>query len=284
MRGIAACIVTYNPELARFSECLSAVAEQVEHVFVVDNGSNETSGVEALCREYDNAIFVPLGENKGIAAALNMGCTAADEKSCTAVLTLDQDSICEDGLVEKLAAHLAKDVGIAAPWISYAGNEEYYDLPQDGPYEVEWTITSASLTSIDAWRKIGGFDEALFIDSVDRDFCIRLRRAGYRVVIDPATSLSHELGDMRCVRILGKVIHITNHSSFRKYYIARNKILLAKKGEISSAECVREISQEFFKALLLEDNKASKISRLMRGIVDGLQSRMGTPRTGVSSK
>lgn len=284
MRGIAACIVTYNPELARFSECLSAVAEQVEHVFVVDNGSNETSGVEALCREYDNAIFVPLGENKGIAAALNMGCTAADEKRCTAVLTLDQDSICEDGLVEKLAAHLAKDVGIAAPWISYAGNEEYYDLPQDGPYEVEWTITSASLTSIDAWRKIGGFDEALFIDSVDRDFCIRLRRAGYRVVIDPATSLSHELGDMRCVRILGKVIHITNHSSFRKYYIARNKILLAKKGEISSAECVREISQEFFKALLLEDNKASKISRLMRGIVDGLQSRMGTPRTGVSSK
>lgn len=284
MRGIAACIVTYNPELARFSECLSAVAEQVEHVFVVDNGSNETSGVEALCREYDNAIFVPLGENKGIAAALNMGCTAADEKRCTAVLTLDQDSICEDGLVEKLAAHLAKDVGIAAPWISYAGNEEYYDLPQDGPYEVEWTITSASLTSIDAWRKIGGFDEALFIDSVDRDFCIRLRRAGYRVVMDPATSLSHELGDMRCVRILGKVIHITNHSSFRKYYIARNKILLAKKGEISSAECVREISQEFFKALLLEDNKASKISRLMRGIVDGLQSRMGTPRTGVSSK
>lgn len=284
MRGIAACIVTYNPELARFSECLSAVAEQVEHVFVVDNGSNETSGVEALCREYDNAIFVPLGENKGIAAALNMGCTAADEKRCTAVLTLDQDSICEDGLVEKLAAHLAKDVGIAAPWISYAGNEEYYDLPQDGPYEVEWTITSASLTSIDAWRKIGGFDEALFIDSVDRDFCIRLRRAGYRVVIDPATSLSHELGDMRCVRILGKVIHITNHSSFRKYYIARNKILLAKKGEISSAECVREISQEFFKALLLEDNKASKILRLMCGIVDGLQSRMGTPRTGVSSK
>lgn len=284
MRGISACIVTYNPELARFSECLSAVAEQVEHVFVVDNGSNETSGVEALCREYDNAIFVPLGENKGIAAALNMGCTAADEKRCTAVLTLDQDSVCEDGLVEKLAAHLAKDVGIAAPWISYAGNEGYYDLPQDGPYEVEWTITSASLTSIDAWRKIGGFDEALFIDSVDRDFCIRLRRAGYRVVIDPATSLSHELGDMRCVRILGKVIHITNHSSFRKYYIARNKILLAKKGENSSAECVREISQEFFKALLLEDNKASKISRLMHGIFDGLQSRMGTPRTGVSSK
>lgn len=284
MRGIAACIVTYNPELARFSECLSAVAEQVEHVFVVDNGSNETGGVEALCQEYDNAIFVPLGENKGIAAALNMGCAAAIEKRCTAVLTLDQDSVCEDGLVEKLAAHLTKDVGIAAPWISYAGNEEYYELPQDGPYEVEWTITSASLTSLGAWRKIGGFDEALFIDSVDRDFCIRLRRAGYRVVIDPATSLSHELGDMRCVRILGKVIHITNHSSFRKYYIARNKILLAKKGEISSAECVREISQEFFKALLLEDNKASKISRLMHGIVDGLQSRIGTPRTGVSSK
>lgn len=284
MRGIAASIVTYNPELARFSECLSAVADQVEHVFVVDNGSNEAGGVEALCREYDNAIFIPLGENKGIAAALNIGCAAADEKRCTAVLTLDQDSVCEDGLVEKLAAHLAKDVGIAAPWISYAGNEDYYDLPQDGSFEVKWTITSASLTSLEAWRKIGGFDEALFIDSVDRDFCIRLRSAGYRVVIDPVTSLSHELGDMRCIRILGKVIHVTNHSSFRKYYIARNKILLAKKGEISCAECVREVSQEFFKALLLEDNKASKISRLMHGIVDGLQSRNGTPRTGASSK
>lgn len=272
MRDIAACIVTYNPELARFSECLSAASEQVEHVFVVDNGSNEAGGVEALCREYDNVIFVPLGENKGIAAALNMGCAAADEKRCTAVLTLDQDSVCEDGLVEKLAAHLTKDVGIAAPWISYAGNEEYYELPQDGPYEVEWTITSASLTSLDAWRKIGGFDETLFIDSVDRDFCIRLRRAGYRVVIDPATSLSHELGDMRCVRILGKVIHITNHSSFRKYYIARNKILLFRKSEIALPVCLKEEVQEAIK-ILFEQNRMSKVVAIIRGVHDGLSRK-----------
>lgn len=269
MRGIAVCIVTYNPEPARFSECLSAVAGQAEQVFVVDNGSSEVGKVEELCREYGNALVLPLGENKGIAAALNIGCAAADEKSCAAVLTLDQDSVCEDGLVEKLAAHLSKDVGIAAPWISYRGNEGYYDLPQDGPYEAEWTITSASLTSLDAWREIGGFDETLFIDSVDRDFCIRLRRAGYRVVIDPAVSLSHELGDMRCVRILGRVIHVTNHNSFRKYYIARNKILLFRKGEIPLRTCLKEEIQEATK-VLFEQNRLSKVGAIVRGVHDGL--------------
>ena len=273
MRGIAACIVTFNPELTRFSECLTAVAGQVEHVFVVDNGSNEADGVKTLCREHGNAIFIPLEENKGIAVALNIGCAAADEKHCVAALTLDRDSVCEEGLVEKLAAHLGKGVGIAAPWIFYKGNEEYYDLPYGEPYEVEWTITSASLTSLDAWKGVGGFDEALFVDSVDRDFCIRLRRAGYRVLIDPATSLSHELGDMRCVRVFGRVIHVTNHSSFRKYYIARNKIILFRKGEIPLHVCIKEEIQEAIK-VLFEQNRRSKIGAIFRGVHDGVARKV----------
>lgn len=92
------------------------------------------------------------------------------------------------------------------------------------------------------------------------------------MVIDPATSLSHELGDMRCVRILSKVIHVTNHSSFRKYYIARNKILLFRKSEIALPVCLKEEVQEAIK-ILFEQNRMSKVVAIIRGVHDGLSRK-----------
>src|SRR5699024_6976157 len=55
-------------------------------------------------------------------------------------------------------------------------------------------ITSASCTSIKAWEKIGGFDDWLFIDLVDNEFCKRLVASGYKILRLNHLVLDQEFG------------------------------------------------------------------------------------------
>jgi len=70
---VAAIIVTYNPEIARFKNVLSSVANQVKHVVIVDNGSVNNHLIKSLCEELHNCIFVEVRFNSGIAYALKIG-------------------------------------------------------------------------------------------------------------------------------------------------------------------------------------------------------------------
>jgi GT2 family glycosyltransferase len=53
-------------------------------------------------------------------------------------------------------------------------------------------VTGACLMSRrDVFTEVGGFDERFPIDFNDVDYCLRLRRAGYRVVFTPFAQLYH---------------------------------------------------------------------------------------------
>jgi GT2 family glycosyltransferase len=54
------------------------------------------------------------------------------------------------------------------------------------------SVTAACLaTRLDVFRPVGGFDENFPIDFNDTDFCLRLHRAGYRIVFTPYCELYH---------------------------------------------------------------------------------------------
>jgi rhamnosyltransferase len=122
-----------------------------------------------------------LGENKGIAYALNKCFEKAVSGGYAWNITLDQDSVCEPELVSNLAIHAKSDVAIVSPSIIYRNNEGYAARGMNGVDEVKWVITSASLTNVRAWQAVHSFDEWMFIDGVDIDFCIRTAKAGYRL-------------------------------------------------------------------------------------------------------
>ena len=60
----------------------------------------------------------------------------------------------------------------------------------------------------DIFDKIGGFDEKLFIDGVDFDFCIRMRKAGYGILRSNNVYLLQEVGKGRSKSLFGKTFSI----------------------------------------------------------------------------
>lgn len=68
-----------------------------------------------------------------------------------------------------------------------------YVLPQDRePFSPEWVAGMFMLFRSDVFRVLGGFDEGFFLYYEDVDICVRLWKAGYRIVAAPAVAIIHD--------------------------------------------------------------------------------------------
>lgn len=273
MDNIAAGIVSYNPDICRLKENINSIKRQIDCLLIVDNGSHNIDEIDKISVQ-ENIVLIKIGENKGIAYALNKICEYFYKKNYNWVITLDQDSVSPQNLVLELSKYISYNIGIIGPQIIYRNNEDDSELQGMGKVEsVQWIITSASLTNIRAWYSIGGFDEKLFIDSVDKDFCLRLKMKDFKVLRVNNIGLIHELGNLKCQRILGKNVYVTHHSPQRKRYMTRNCIYL--KHKLGYGKPIIYITKLILKVLFFEKKKYINIKSIFKGVYDGIRGNTG---------
>ena len=105
---VLAGVVTYNPELSRLKENLATLVNQVDELYIFDNGSDNVVEIENLLDQYARKIVLHKeGKNAGIAFALKNIMKFAKECKFDWVLSVDQDSV--------LDSHLVDNTGKAKP-------------------------------------------------------------------------------------------------------------------------------------------------------------------------
>lgn len=264
----------YEPDLNRLLENIKAVLPQVDKLICVDNGSKNIEEIKVrLYNEYPEVEIVENGENLGVARALNQMFEYAEEKAYDWVLTLDQDSLCPSNLMEEYKKYLdIRDVGVLSPKMVDRNFEK--EMKTEKPYDyVEQCITSASLTSVETWKKVGGFWEYLFIDFVDHDFCAKCVKQRIKMIRVNSVELLHELGNGEHHTFLGRRVTALNHSPFRKYYMVRNWLIYMHEHKDVIDYKKQKNSYRFFylKTLLFEEEKIEKLKQMLKGRRDGKQ-------------
>ena len=241
---IAAGIVLYNPEnMERLEKCLNSISLQIDKIYIYDNSTTKYSFDFS-----EDITYITQNQNMGIAYALNQIMEAASADGYTWVITMDQDSILPPDTIKeyRLQAEHGEQLGIICPQV--IDSRRKYMIPKTEPQKefVEFCITSASCTSIKVWRKLGGFDERLFIDLVDNDFCKRLICSGYKILKINTLILDQEFGKIipksprtqRFWILMSKIFHNNNIAKFsyykfvnpmRVYYTNRNIIYVNRK-------------------------------------------------------
>lgn len=267
---IAAGIVTYNPDMKRLRDNIYAVIGQVSSIVIIDNASDNIGDILSLTDEVGNIQCIRNNINCGIAQALNMIFEKCMGEGYEWVLTLDQDSICPLNMIEEYKKSMDVNIAILCPKVIDLNmrNEVHEDKNN---FFVKRCITSGSLTNIKAWNAINGFDEKMFIDAVDFDFCDRLGKCGYRILQINSVKMMHEIGYTQKKKFLFFHVLVRNHSAFRKYYIAKNIVYLDRKNECITypvSTILREIKLLFI-VLFYEKDKVHKIKEIMRGMSDG---------------
>ena len=122
---VIAVVVTYHPVIATFLSLLEQLMLQTDGVVVVDNSDRQDNRVldGIPCRYLDSGRLsvACLGENQGVATALNIGIEEAMRGDAQYVLLSDQDSLPDTDMVERLMSvheHLASQgirVGAVGP-------------------------------------------------------------------------------------------------------------------------------------------------------------------------
>lgn len=280
MNKVCAGIVTYNPNIDLLQDNINAIIKQVDSVFVVDNGSNNINELEFAIIEYPTVFLHPNYENLGIAQALNRLCRLAVDKGYCWILTMDQDSICATDMVSCLTTYEDNKYGIIAPRVEFRQDGVLIESTgrKDEEKESELIracITSGSLTNLQAWKDVGGFDEWYFIDHVDNEFCTHIIQKGYKVIRVNKAVLYQRAGDMKYIRLLGKPIMLPYYSTFRNYYICRNTVYYIRKywREISLYREIRSFIYSQSIKLIFEKGRWKNVKSSFNGILDGFKKK-----------
>jgi rhamnosyltransferase len=282
----SAIVVTFRPD-NDLSQRLAEVIPHVREIVIVDNGSGlEFAPILENAGRLAGATLISNPQNRGVAAALNQGVAFAFNRGFEWALLLDQDSCVLPALLD--GAQKAYDEFPDSNKIAVIGADHDHPFhykkrkryPAAGAYrEMRTVITSGSFISLPVFKKIGGFREDLFIDSVDDEYCMRARRHGFAVIEATAFGLSHEIGKPKIVHLFGKPRSTSNHSPIRRYYMARNRLVLGAKYLFRDPTwallLAKSLLREVLFVLMFEEQRLSKLKATLLGILDAIVGRMG---------
>jgi GT2 family glycosyltransferase len=215
-------------------------------VTVVDNGSGDGT-VELVHSEFPDIEVVALGENRGFAAATNIGIRRG---SAPYVLALNPDTEVSDGALDRVL-----DVADARPHVAIVGCRlvradgrfdhaasrrfpsplgalghflplgerirrgplDGYRLPEHRGGPVDAVNGAFMLLRRAALDEVGAFDEGYWMYMEDLDLCRRLADAGWSTWYEPTASVRHLKGGTTGGRRSVRLLYAFHYGMFRFY-------------------------------------------------------------------
>lgn len=281
MARIAAVTIVYNPG-AEVRDNILTYSAYVEKLYVIDNSENPVSGMVQELQKIPNCQYISKGINEGIAVQLNLAAKMAMDEGYDLLLTMDQDSSFLPGELAQYfncVKNLTENSVVAMIGVNFnqrnqvTSNCEYIESVD--------LITSGSLVNLQIWKKIGGFDENLFIDEVDLEYCYKAVQTGFKTLQFTGVHLVHNIGNTQKVRSL-KNLNNSNrslHSPLRIYYMVRNYFYVNQKypsGFEENKQKRRKALLNRIKNNMLYGNSRFKVlSMVIRGYFDYLAGKKG---------
>lgn len=267
--NICGIVVWYNPTFKDVNN-ISSYINDIDYLYIFDNTVDPKININFFknCENWKSKIkYISFNENKGIAFALNYIAEIALKKGYKWLLTMDQDSSFSNLSFKNYFSINKKldNVAILGPNYDYKNKDLKVSTLLR---EVELIITSGNLINLEIWKKVNGFDEKLFIDEVDHEYCYKIKKKNYKILECGNIILNHNLGKSCEKIIFGKKIKYTEHSAIRKYYIFRNSLYITNLYPEYKKKYRKKLLKEIIKILLLEEQKYSKLKMIMIGIKD----------------
>lgn len=279
---ICGVVVLYNPD-SKVIDNIKSYIKSLDKLFIVDNSPVPNDNKENF--KDKKMEYISNDGNKGIANALNVGAKEAIKLKADWLLTMDQDSSFQEGALEKMISFLkelknnqimSEVLGLTYDKLGVLSALQRTELNKNDKLEgLEYPLvvmTSGNLINLDIYKEIDGFKDWFFIDAVDFEYCLNIKKNGYEVVQMNTAELKHNLGSISKKTILGKKVFVTNHSATRRYYITRNRHYLYDLYHEDFLEyCALELNRtkhELLKIILFENYKIDKMKAMYKGYRD----------------
>jgi rhamnosyltransferase len=289
--SVTAVVVTHEPDIDALVLTLQETSRQVSRTVVVDNGSQYQVPLMRRLEPLPGVALIRLSENRGIAAALNLGVRrlAAEGHDHTWVLTLDQDTLLHPGAINSLLGSLGlldattrNECGVVGlrhkpvevprgSWRWAERDCRVRDLG-NGLRERRLLITSGNLVRREVAEAIP-YEEPLFMDQVDYAFCAAVRSRGWRVLEFTGVLMDHQIG--KSFEVRGRVRRY--ETGQRLYYITRNSTLLMLRRRLPASVYVAQLLSWSWAYAAVNGPSAvpREMAIVLAGLGDGILRRLG---------
>lgn len=276
-------VVLYFPTSTQISDVIRK-KNVFDLLLVFDNTPyNTTKEAKEVERKFLNAeiVYIGNGKNRGLSIAYNIMCKIAIEREYDYLLILDQDSLFSEIDIKSMFTFIdefkhSERIGMFVPTIQYQHDNNISEK-KEGYEQVEWAISSGSFLNLNVYKMTEGFDEFLFIDRVDYDYCKLLEKMNYSIIKVNYVFLKQELGETKYV--FGR--KISEHSAIRIYYMSRNRWYISYKHNIFPKKIMLPLLgtiKQFFMIVIYQKNKFEKIRCLNKGFKDFLFYKKGSDK------
>lgn len=294
---VAAGVITYNPDVSRLKDCILSVVKQVDTLFVYDNCSSNIDEIQKAIYDIKKVELILADKNNGVSFGLNQIVKACLDNQFHWLLALDQDSLCPYNLIASLSHYASTDCAIVCPQtidrrLHYKNDFANHNNQPHIEY-VDRCITAGSLLNLDVCKLIGGFDDFLFIDFVDFEYCFRAAANGYKILRVNTVILEQEFGEMVTAKHADIFIRFgrffkssfimrfalkKKYSPIRKYYTIRNLWYCQKKypSKYTNMEAWKLSIELVLKVLIFADNRFDVVLAILKGIKDGRKLKVIT--------
>jgi rhamnosyltransferase len=298
--SIASVTVVYNgaavlpPQL----HALKRQTRRLDEMIVVDNASSDDS-LRLLEADFPEVTILNQPRNTGVGGGFSVGLDyAATRRRHDWIWLLDQDSLPADDSLEQLLKAFeylgdqSDSVAILAPTCTNEKAKLGYwpllwryglrNLPVSARYQpisfVDSVISSGTLLRREAVEKVGLPRSDFFMDFVDHEYCLRLRRHSYKIAVVRASRVEHAIGDPRTIRVLGFEKAWSSHVPWREYYKTRNEVFTVWKYDPDwRTKCLvaHRLLRHAVAILLFGKDKLACLEMMYRGFADGCTGKLG---------
>lgn len=223
-------------------ECLESLSRLTYpnfRIVVIDNASQDGSPA-AIAAKFPEVEQIQHATNRGSTAGNNAGFRHALQAGADYMWLLNNDTVVAPDAVDHLVQHCQQaGVGMTSALVFYASAPDTvwsagamrskWNLELIGDHNRNETFTSAIerdfLTSCallvkrEVIEKIGLMDEDYFIYFEEMDYCYKVGKAGYRLLLVPQAKVWHKVSASSG----------GNLSPFTRYQMAKNSILFFRK-------------------------------------------------------
>lgn len=287
-------------------ECLQSLLAcglTEEAVLVVDNASTDGSP-EKIRGRFPAVRVIENSENLGWSGGNNIGIEAALADGADCVFLLNNDTVLDPRAVEVLLEAAVSDPGagmfspkvlnyyrkdefdFAGGRINWRDGRTYHrgkgekDRGQyDRPEEMETLYGCALMVRREVIERIGLIDPGYFAYYEDTDWCVRARKAGFRLLYIPGSRVWHKISATNRVQ---------ECAPMPAYYLSRNRLIFLGRNRGTSPafhllnlfQFIRLSSSSLFWLATGRKKRASSVLWALLGLVDYYLGRKGKKEIG----
>jgi len=196
--------------------CLKSLIEAYPkiNIIVVDNASSDGSFQCIDSLKYERLRIIKNKKNLGFAKGVNKGIRFALKQGAEEVLLLNPDTLPSRGFLEPLLANPAEIVGSVLRfqrkgnwvydfggkvnfWTGRTSHDEFSNQESGTRIQkkIDYVSGACMLIRRKVFEKIGFLNEKYFLFFEDPDFCLRAKKAGFKVALEPKSMMIHNLSE-----------------------------------------------------------------------------------------